>query len=51
MWPELAVPTAILVAAGVVYARIVIALNRRLNDHAERLARLEGSADHHHRED
>jgi HAMP domain-containing protein len=33
---------AVIVAAGVVFARIAISINRRVNDHAERLARLEG---------
>jgi hypothetical protein len=40
---ELAVPAgAVLVATAVVLVRALIALNRRINDHAERLAHLEG---------
>jgi len=33
---------AAVVAAGVVFVRALIAINRRVNDHAERLAHLEG---------
>jgi hypothetical protein len=40
---ELAVTAgAVLVATAVVFVRALIALNRRINDHAERLAHLEG---------
>jgi hypothetical protein len=46
--PELAAAGAAIVAAAVVFARIVISMNRRVNDHAERLARLEGET---HRKD
>jgi hypothetical protein len=43
---ELAVTAgAILAAAGVVFVRALIAINRRVNDHAERLAHLEGMTD------
>ena len=33
---------ALMIGVGVVYARVVISINRRVNEHAERLARLEG---------
>jgi tetrahydromethanopterin S-methyltransferase subunit E len=39
---------AVIVAAGVVFVRALIAINRRVNDHAERLAHLEGET---HRKD
>jgi hypothetical protein len=46
---ELAVTAgAIFVAVAVVYVRALIAINRRINDHAERLAHLEGE---NHRKD
>ena len=38
------VPGAIIVLAGAVIARWLASLQRRVDDHAERIARLEGGA-------